>query len=120
MDKVIQIDNKYKYLKDYLIKVTVNNTLLLLGIEQGLGQYAKDVFIIYNPKMKKEVQKWFSKKYKNIKEQGITSIEPIENNEDNKYNTYIQKFISSVISTQSVLKLNNFGKKYKSYVKALV
>ena len=53
MNKIINIDDKWRFLKDYLIDVMINNTtLIILGMEQRTGKYTADVFVIFSPQIK--------------------------------------------------------------------
>ena len=47
VNKMINVDDKWRFLKDYLMDVMINNiTLMILGVEQGTGKHAADVFVV--------------------------------------------------------------------------
>ena len=53
VNKMINIDDKWRFLKDYLMDVMINNiTPMILGMEQGTGKYVADVFVVFLPQIK--------------------------------------------------------------------
>ena len=53
MNKIINIEDKQRFLKNYLINIMINNTTpMILGVEQGTSKYAADIFIVFSPQMK--------------------------------------------------------------------
>ena len=99
-----------------------NTTLIILGMEQGTGKYAADVFVVFSPRIKQQVHDWINNEYYKLVKDGVTSVPPndLTKKFESDYDKQVREFISPLISIPQALKLNKFGSKYKSYANALI
>ena len=56
VDNVVIYNGKTRYIKDILLEVIVNNNLLFVAIEQGVGKYEKSVFSLWKLIKKQKVK----------------------------------------------------------------
>ena len=109
-------------IKNYLMNVKIRGNKLFIRVEQGMGKYSRDVFVIYLPMMKQEVHKWLNGHYKEYlckEREALTTALQSKVQVDDTYTKSVMEFIAPVMEQPWVMKLNSFRKKYKSYAQAV-
>ena len=94
-----------------------------MAVEQGVGRFAKDIYVVINPRVKMAAKKWLLNKYNTISvRDGFIYqilILPEVIKEPTKYQEQLKAFLALTVTAPEAKKVKKFTKQYKSYAEAL-
>ena len=123
MEKVVYQEREGT-LRDTILEIEYKRQLLFTGVEQASKKKLDSVFVLITPNLRKEAQYW-------IRENYGKSLVFVDGKTDYKtsvlslpshitiYSNKLNEFVKSSMASKYVLKVNNFGNKYKSFTAAL-
>ena len=123
MDTVI-IEGKEEILRDILLEIKYKKNPLFTGVEKGSRRKANSVFVLITPNLRKEAQYQLRENFGKtivfvIKKSDYKILIPLLLTCITIYNNKLNEFIKISLASDRVMKINNFGIKYKSFTKVV-